>query len=53
MARNFIYIRRIADVVLLDQWDDVIYANVCESFQINTSVGAKTWTFALGLKSHS
>ena len=32
-----IYNGGIADVVLLDQWDDVIYANVCISFLINAS----------------
>ena len=31
-----IYTKRIADVVLPNQWNDVIYANVCVSFLIST-----------------
>ena len=31
-----IYSGRTADVVLPNQWDDVIYANVCVTFLINT-----------------
>ena len=31
-----VYMGRIANVILLDQWDDVIYTNVCISLLINT-----------------